>query len=300
MYSKVLSKTPKEEDNFQFEDYYIVNNNWMDDQTIDVMQILRTTYEAFFIDNQPDYKKLKEQITLNDHKAKELFKSLFRISHVLGPKNISTDVSNILKTISMLYGKKIYAHGVEEAKGGMYNLLMMAISNRIRVPSSYWGYFKDGPPNISPLAHGPYYVIYTTNAKNMRPPNMPTLAEVEYILVPFSKNIQILKEYAATLVKFEVLDETLCELFCSKLIDYENFLSILNQSLDKEKGNYYPPQFLFSPLQEKRVKQPVGSEKRNRYNSFKVEDSSVPKRKLEQISPTKPQSNKVARKLNLG
>lgn len=295
MYSRDISREFSKEDNFQFESYYVVNNNWMNDEAIDVMQVLRDTYGDFYVDNQPNYKKLKEQLILNNYKAKELFKGLFRISHVLGSKNISINASNILNDISTQYGNKIYAHGVEESKGGMYNLLMMAVSNCIRVPSLYWGYFKEGPPNISPLSHGPYYVIYTTNAKNMRQPNMPTLAEVEYILVPFAKNKQILEEYATTLVKFEVLDKDLCELFCSKLINYENFLLTLNQDLNRENElNFYPVQSLFVPSngnKEKRSPSSTGI-KPLHFRSQRVEEersdfkrSACPTQKPNSYSP---------------
>ena len=205
-----------------FKDFYLPNINWLDDCEIDTHKMLRSFYPEYHTSDLPNLVKLKEGIIANDIKAKEFFKCLYKSSHVQRGNTISIANNCFLETISKQSGHQIYAHGVEEAKGGMNNLLMMSIANCVRVPSSYWGHFKEGMPNMSPLCHGPYYIIYTIHARQMKTqPHYPTLRQISYILVPFSENITILKEKSAALWKDNMIDEMQHQLFCSKLIDYE-------------------------------------------------------------------------------
>ena len=230
--------TPTADEKLEFKNFFSISSeHWMEDKAIDVHSVLSSMYSAYYTGKNPNYVKLKTGIINNVSKAKELFKSLFRIPTELNNQGSRLASSPVLKEISQHYGEHIVAHGVEAMKGGMYNLLLMAISNRINVPSTNWGYFQEGMPNISPLCHGPYFIIYTIDKENPLWPALPTIEQIEYILLPFSENIDILKTSSANLLTHRLIDQDQHDLFCSKLIDYESFLSLLKIKHNFDTGN---------------------------------------------------------------
>lgn len=223
-----------------FNQYYKPKNHWTTSGHCDVLAILQGKFPKYYVrDNEPlatepDYKLLKDDLCNEQARkgntiiqnANELFKSLFMIP-VITTVRVETDE---LRDIESKFGSSIMAHGVEEAKGGMYNLLLMCISNRVYAPSGYWGTFISGMPNISPLSHGPYYLIY-----NMPPftpavkgPNNPTFSELARILVPFDENKEILIGKLNKMVNVELITAEKRDMFIDKLVTYKQFLNELN------------------------------------------------------------------------
>lgn len=206
-----------------FNDYYQINNNWQDDPEINFLQILQLSYPDYFRGSEPDYKKIAADV-VNIKKARELFKNLFKMSF----KTFGPIFSQELIEIVNRYGKKIIAHGVGEAKGGMCNLLLMNISNQVLVPSQYWDKFVKGPSNISPLTHGPYYLIYSTPFhKKSRPTHKLLLSDMVCILVPFIENREILIEQLSKMTALEMVTEERKTLFINKTKTYFEFLQEL-------------------------------------------------------------------------
>lgn len=181
---------------------YIPNENWLD-TVPNPLEILQSYFPQFFEGNQVEWGRmeiLKNSSKLTKynpnyshyHKATELFKALYKLPMICAPDKLAElDRHPALRSIISLVGNRIIAHGVEEAKGGMYNLLLMCVSQTVFAGANQWGQFLDGPPNISPLCHGPYYIIYSTNG--IEHPNNPGMAKIECILVPFKENIDTLK-----------------------------------------------------------------------------------------------------------
>lgn len=192
-----------------------------------VNNMLISMYPLYYgINGQIDYQRLRSDITEGSSQALSFFKALFSMPAKL-KHNAMLPAS--LKLIEQKYGDKVFAHGVEEQKGGMCNLLLMLISNCVRVPTTYWGTFKKGMPNLSPFAHGPYYIIATTNFDRLNTKiekNMP-LNKIQYILVPFEENINILKATSNQLLMLSLIDENSHNNFCEKLVSYDNFLEQL-------------------------------------------------------------------------
>lgn len=223
----IPQETTTNTDAISFENTYERNLNWMDEPNINVKDLLMNRFRQYYTNGEPNYKLIQHGILKNDPKAKDLFKSLFKMPYKL---KASLSHVTVIKNIEQYHGDKILAHGVEEAKGGMYNLLMILICDSVRVSKSYWGNFRYGMPNISPLSHGPYYIIGTTDTtKPGFNQNKPTLEEIECILVPFKENIEVLQLNSTLLHKLGMISEEQHKLFCSKLVDYDNFLAILNQ-----------------------------------------------------------------------
>ncbi|MCL5273102.1 MAG: hypothetical protein M1486_07380 [Gammaproteobacteria bacterium] len=221
-----------------FNDFYQPNNNWLDFCGTDYTDVLKSIYPIYFQGDAPDYEKIKADILIpytkkSNNKAHEVFKNLFKMPSV----NTKTIVTDDLDHIESEFGDKIWAHGVEELKGGMYNLLLMCISNQVRVPSGNWGAFISGLPNISPVRHGPYYLIYSMPGINQSsvPQNNANLSDVARILVPFSENKDILKDKLEQMLQLNLIDCQAQNRFIDKLVTYQEFLGQLRSHV-KKKG----------------------------------------------------------------
>jgi hypothetical protein len=221
-----------------FNDFFQPNNNWMDLYGTDYLSFLTSFYPIYFQGDAPDYEKIKADILIpyaikGDNKAHELFKNLFKMPSV----STKTIVTDDLEHIESEFGATIQAHGVEEQKGGMYNLLLMCISNQIRVPSCNWGAFISGSPNISPVGHGPYYLIYSMPGINQSsvPKNNANLSDIARIVVPFPENKDILKDKLEQMIQVNLIDSQAKDMFIDKLVTYQEFLSQLRSHV-KKKG----------------------------------------------------------------
>lgn len=220
-----------------FSRFYEENFNWQNEPDVDFDAMLKSFYPEYFIAGQLDQAKLREDLLLTDRRdeklasrAREVFKNVYKLNYKLRPESSSFESSLVIQKI-ISQGYRIMAHGVEEAKGGMYNLLMMCIANKILAPSCYWGFFIPGLPNISPVSHGPYYIIYTTRARPEQDfPNFPVLEDVEKIVVPFRENCYILCEMLDKMMLDGLCSAKECEIFLEKLIDYREFARYLNHN----------------------------------------------------------------------
>lgn len=216
----------------QFTEFYEKNVNWMDGGDGDPMVGFRNFYSDYFKENEPDYERLKSGLIdtkkptkkSGPNKAPEVFKALFKLPY----KTTQTIETHDLTQIEKTFGAEIIAHGVEEAKGGMHNLLLMCISNQVRAPAGYWGPFKDGMPNMSPLSHGPYYLIHAMPSKPLTTePNNPLLTDIACILVPFKENRDILLEQMQKMAQVNLVTPERTALIGSKIITYSEFLKEL-------------------------------------------------------------------------
>jgi hypothetical protein len=206
-----------------FSECYQPNENWMDEPGVEPLKVLRDFYPQYFIGDQPDYTQLKANV-LTDSKAKELFKGLFKLPF----KSIKPIHSDHLDDIVRLFGPEITAHGVEDMKGGLYNLLLMCISNKVLAPSGSWGPFVKSLPNISPLSHGPYFLIYSSPLlANGKSPHNPLFDEISYILIPFGEQRQILADKLRYMVAVDLITDTKRDAFMLKLLTYNEFLNKL-------------------------------------------------------------------------
>ena len=220
-----------------FNNFYEENINWIDDCD-NFIEVLRDFYPVYFNGDNPDYNKIKEDILVPytkkpNNKAHEAFKSLFKIPYISTTTIKSDDLDNIVKE----FGAGIIAHGVEEMKGGMYNLLLMCISNQVRVPSSFWGAFVSGMPNISPVGHGPYYLIYSTPFVNTSssPRTNATFSDIAHILVPFKENKEILIDKLEAMIKVNLITPESKAMFINKLVTYQELICDLRVQPTIEK-----------------------------------------------------------------
>lgn len=219
----------------QYADFYEANENWLD-WSPNTEIAIKTTYPEFFHGGQYlDLRLFREWICCTrpiqnplKTKSKDLFKALFKMPNRLIPDKINTlSYCTILNDISKRYGANITAHGVEEQKGGMYNLLLMCIVGCVTVPAQSWGCFLPNMPNISPRGHGPYYIIHSTKPGPRLIKNQP-LEEVDFILVPFKENISHLLVALKKMTKFKLITSKQEVNFKDKLVDYETFLAKLS------------------------------------------------------------------------
>lgn len=218
-----------------FDDLFeTARGNWMTFPGINVRKTLEDFYPNYFLENSGsdtleesiDYQTLQTGIIEGDKSAKEVFKNLFPIPYSL-KHNAKYYSNSALKEIMDNYGHRILAHGVEDMKGGMSNLLMMCISQQVKVQPSFWGQFKDGPPNISPINHGPYYVIAAIDNDHANL-NRPALNDMEQIIVPLQENIETLRDMLCQLKHKRLVSEQQAQTFMSKVTDYQSFLSYLD------------------------------------------------------------------------
>ncbi len=190
-----------------------------------INDMIQSRYKNFYIDSQLDTEKFKASLiqvkTESWFKAKELFKTLNYFPH----KYIGGSHSEfLLENIVELYGSQILAHGVEESKGGRNNLLLMAIANCVCISPQYWGPLLNGAPSIVSLSHGPYYVVYTSQASERTQIHKnPSLDEVESIVVPFKENILELMDKINVLKQAGLIDDIGFKRFTSKLETYDGF-----------------------------------------------------------------------------
>lgn len=214
----------------QYADFFENNENWLDWSPNPNIAI-KTTYPEFFHDGQhlhlaflKEWLFYKKKIDCRLHtKSKDLFKALFKMpDRLVAHRANELSFCVTLSAVSRRFGSIITAHGVEEQKGGLYNLLLMCVSGTITIPKQSWGKFIDGMPNISPRGHGPYYIIHSTKS-GLFPKNNQPLSEVEYILVPFAENISHLTHALTKMVAIGFIDLKQQIDFTAKLIDYEAF-----------------------------------------------------------------------------
>lgn len=213
----------------QYPEYFMANDNWLCDFP-DPTPHLQMFYPEFFRGNHVNHDLLIEMLSKLSYqrnpllkKAREMFKAIFNLEYKCIPgKSDRLSSTDVISKISKIYGHNISAHGVEEQKGGIYSILLMCVSGYIVSRLEHWGSFKNGPPMISPLCHGPYYIIYST--KGEMPARHPTsLLEAEYILVPFKENVETIKQKLNEIVKIGYISHEKQKLYATKLIDYQSF-----------------------------------------------------------------------------
>lgn len=217
---------------FTFEAVYAENINWQNNFTTEeINSILKKSYSKYY-DKQGKINRdlLQKGICNAESKAKDLFKNLYKISFKVKDGNLEDIISSeIMEQIQSKYGKEIFAHGVEEAKGGLYNILMMLTAGKIYA-SAQQGPLQNGLPNISSLNHGPYYLIYESplskHASN--PTKNLDFDKIEHILVPFQKIIDELHTKSETLLSQELIDKGQRKKFLSKIVTYAQFKKALD------------------------------------------------------------------------
>lgn len=213
---------------FTFKDTYSENLNWQNYFTEEgISSILRSSYSKYY-DQQGNIRmdSLKVGIINAEYKAKELFKNLFKMPFKVKDGCLEKIISSeVMENIQSEHGKAILAHGVEEAKGGLHNILMMLISNKIYIPAQYWGSLQNGMPNISSLNHGPYYLIYKSPLSDDF--SMPTknldFNKIERILVPFKEIVDEISIKSEKLLSLELIDEVQRVQFLSKIATFNQF-----------------------------------------------------------------------------
>lgn len=219
----------------KYSDFYIPNDSLINDMLPETMQLLAsmTKYQHFFKADActPDYEALKTQLhTLRTKRdlsgsmpAIEVLKNIYRFpvkcSHFDDLKQHPA-----LQALSEQKGQDILAHGVSEQKGGLLNLLMMCISGQV-IANGMWGALREGMPNMSPMCHGPYYIIYSTQG-NIPKTNV-SLSEVEYILVPFKEVRTLLNDTLNRMHDDGLIGQEQMSQFLEKLIDYDTFSKTL-------------------------------------------------------------------------
>lgn len=230
-----------------FEDCYRVKESWMD-EVPNPMAFLASMYSMYFVNHNTNpsvnferllqgikIKPVNSQCTKALHDAREVFTNIFRLRYQANPEP-GRHYSSIQTYQDLIqnHGENLMAHGVEEAKGGMYNLLMMCICDCVQVPERGWGSLVNigGAPNLSPESHGPYFIIASTHGDDA--PHRPSISQIEYVLLPFRENIDDLKEQLARVREHGMITEEQQEAFEAKLISYE----ALNELLDKRMLNH--------------------------------------------------------------
>lgn len=230
-----------------FEAFFKKKDFWWDydsqdqDPTQTKMQQLKAFYPDFFTGEHPNFEMLREGLKAYSHKnpsaaskkSLDLFKNLFPFPW----RCIRTSLRahDDFAKLKAEYGDKLTAHGIEEAKGGPYNLLMMALTNKVKSPSAYWGSLVDGAPNISPVPHGPYYLIYEIKGwkDKERAPNFIDFDEVEFVLVPFPEIKQEVLSLAYKMLENGLLQKNQVEQVENKILDMSGFYSLLRENLAK-------------------------------------------------------------------
>lgn len=248
---------------FTFAAWYEDADHWFDSED-DVLDKLAGWYSGYFTyDKQIDFGKLKQGLIAGEHKARELFKNLFAM-----PKRLSYHIDFVshLEPFCDTYGAYIIAHGVEQPKGGLRNLLMMAVADKVDIPSVSWGCFQLGQPNISPVGHGPYYVVSAISADDeSRHPNRPTIAEIAYIVVPFPEVRDMLFEQLDRVVEHGLLSQGQASEFKAKVKSYDEFEAICKadpslrkkRQSSKSSSKIAGPFPLQSPIRKRTERSPL-------------------------------------------
>jgi len=233
-----------------FNNFYEENINWMNDSNMNPMVTLKAFYPAYFQGDTVDYTKIHADLLApypkkSHNKAHEVFKCLFKMPY----KTLKNVLTADLKNIEREFGADICAHGVEESKGGMYNLLLMCISNQVQVPSDAWGAFISGLPNISPVSHGPYYLIYSLPFASTasKPCKNTRFSDIARILVPFQENKEILTRKLEEMVEVNLITSESKEMFINKLVTYQELLHDLRAAKsitelqEASSGSFFNP-----------------------------------------------------------
>jgi hypothetical protein len=202
----------------------------------DKLNFVKRHFPDFIENEQINFDMLKTQILAwasnntkfksnSERKAIDLFKTIYAQPFIC--TSSSPQYQPLFETIMRHYGDNITAHGVEESKGGLKNIFLMAITGKIAASSMYWGALVNGLPNISPVPHGPYYLIASTSVNKKIPLSNLTLEDMQYILVPFDE-IKISAIYSINILKENgLLDQVATNILQSKLITYQEFHDIL-------------------------------------------------------------------------
>lgn len=216
----------------EYKDYYDKNNAWILEEGINPHEVLASMYPEYYIKaNTVNIEKFKADLASGEKNARELLKNLYSMPERIKPDCTSKVFnSDLMQSIKAKFGHRVIAHGVEEAKGGLYNLLSMSISNKIFAPSIHWGPLVDCLPDISALAHGPYYVIWKTDANERDSgPSYPEFSEVEHVLVPFQEVSEMLIEKIEKLIQDGLMTKESGDIFRHKLISYQDFYELLKK-----------------------------------------------------------------------
>jgi hypothetical protein len=146
------------------------------------------------------------------------------------------------------HGEHIIAHGVEESKGGLLNIVMMCISGTVKAQQAYWGDLVDGPPNISPLPHGPYFMVYDVSFGSTKSaPNNPSCSDIPYILLPCETVIDTLKSALDEAKLLGLIDQGDLDNFKEKIVTYDQLRQICDNHLELgEQATGINPTALFS------------------------------------------------------
>ena len=130
-----------------FKHCYSLKETWQINEGIDFDTVLKSMYEQFFdeqgsLDSEKLLRTLKKLFKVGkgipkDHsKALALFQELYRFPYRCDNLTACQTMPPMEK-IKRCYGDRITASGVEEMKGGINNILLMAISNKVLIPSNY-------------------------------------------------------------------------------------------------------------------------------------------------------------------
>ncbi len=219
--------------NIHFSALFEENENWHNYEGIDVSSTLQEFYPELYIRGALNRHLFKLALTevgdVTDRTyrmAKDVFKNLFKMPYRLRPGSLtSLRTCEVIKKISHAFGSNILAHGIEEAKGGLYTLLLMCMSKKVLIPACYWGEFCDGMPNISPLTHGPYYLVSTSLA----PRDDAPLESILWVLLPCDEVILMLNEKLMNLMEMGWITAAEQDDFSRKFITYEGYLAILER-----------------------------------------------------------------------
>ncbi len=245
-----------------FEDFYMKNDdNWLA-YTPEPLKILRHLYPDYFYAEEKErvnYPAVKQALSLQKSSARNLFLSLFSMPHVTSSSAILTDA---LCQIEGRFGEQIIAHGVEESKGGMRSLLMMALINQVQSPKQYFGALISGTPDITALSHGPYYLIYSLpSKKKTTSPNYPAFTDIAKVLVPFDENKTMLAAKLDEMHALKLISKEAYSEFINKLVTYDELLLELvahaeslplstskkRKSLDLKSASEHTELSLFNP-----------------------------------------------------
>jgi hypothetical protein len=208
---------------------YVYNKNWLDYFSPEIQKLqIRLTYPEFFYGSELNLAytqaELKRRPSRKEKpsKIRDMIIARYKFA-VSADDSYYASLSDYLYRLPRRYSLHVIAHGVEQAKGGLGTLLMICLSGEVRVSALSWGPLQDGPPNMSPLRHGPYYIIASTQRGVEKNLNTSKLLDMEHILVPYPENVKMLSEKLDALVEDKLLGLEACKAYKAKLIDYKKF-----------------------------------------------------------------------------
>lgn len=213
----------------------------------EVMSWLYSSFKNYFTNTMKiNYNKLHIDIrsisTAKQLKDKDknqcvkLFKELYRMPYRCedGFSQVAT-----LKKIVQKSGKVIIGHGIEESKGGLVNLLLMMVNGHVLTDTSNWGPLTNASSEISALNHGPYFLIYSIRGEYPSCQKID-LKKIEYIILPFEENIEMVKEQINKIKSKSLVDTTMADSIVKKLRSYQSLLDELqNKNLNSDVSQSY-------------------------------------------------------------